>query len=294
MLQNLRDITTEVIFVRERSQRFDPRQTMRSDTFEIFHYKEPRPDVVEVHHHDFYEVYFLVGGKVEYWVEGRILRPQAGDLLLINPMELHRPIVDPESPTYERIVLWINKAYLERLTEDGELSRCFDPSLPNLIRPAAAERTNLTAWLSNLVRETYSRDFCSEYSAFGIFLQLMVNLNRIALHTQPQQEETAVSDLVDPVLHYIGRHINETLTLDSIAERFFVSKYHLSHTFTREVGVSLHRNITMRRLLMARQLLATGMSAGQVSSTCGFSDYTSFYRAFKAEYGISPGAVLAE
>ena len=294
MLQNLRYITTEVIFVRERSQRFDPRQTMRSDTFEIFHYKEPRPDVVEVHHHDFYEVYFLVGGKVEYWVEGRILRPQAGDLLLINPMELHRPIVDPESPTYERIVLWINKAYLESLTEDGQLSRCFDPSLPNLIRPTAAERTNLTAWLSNLVRETYSRDFCSEYSAFGIFLQLMVNLNRIALHTQPQQEETAVSDLVDQVLHYIGRHINETLTLDSIAERFFVSKYHLSHTFTREVGVSLHRYITMRRLLMARQLLAAGMSAGQVSSTCGFSDYTSFYRAFKAEYGISPGAVLAE
>ena len=96
------------------------------------------------------------------------------------------------------------------------------------------------------------------------------------------------------MLHYIGRHINETLTLDTIAERFFVSKYHLSHTFTREVGVSLHRYITMRRLLMARQLLATGMSAGQVSSTCGFSDYTSFYRAFKAEYGISPGTVLAE
>ena len=280
--------------MRERSQRFDPRQTMRSDTVALFHYKAPRPAVVEVHHQDVYEVYFLVGGKVEYWVEGRSLRPQAGDLLLINPMELHRPIVDPESPTYERIVLWINKAYLESLTEDGQLSRCFDPSLPNLIRPTAAERTNLTAWLSNLVRETYSRDFCSEYSAFGIFLQLMVNLNRIALHTQPQQEETAVSDLVDQVLHYIGRHINETLTLDTIAERFFVSKYHLSHTFTREVGVSLHRYITMRRLLMARQLLATGMSAGQVSSTCGFSDYTSFYRAFKAEYGISPGAVLPE
>ena len=78
--------------MRERSQRFDPRQTMRTDTFEVFHYKEPKPDTVEVHHHDFYEVYFLLGGQVEYWVEGRILRPSIGDLLLINPMELHRPI----------------------------------------------------------------------------------------------------------------------------------------------------------------------------------------------------------
>ena len=280
--------------MRERSQRFDPRQTMRSDTFEIFHYKEPRPDAVDVHLHDFYEVYFLLGGNVEYWVEGRILRPEAGDLLLINPMELHRPIVHPESPTYERIVLWVNKTYLESLTEDGQLSRCFDPSLPNLIRPTAPERTMLTAWLSGLVRESYSREFCSEYSAFGIFLQFMVQLNRIALQTQPQQEEKAVSNLVDQVLHYIGRHISEELTLDTLAERFYVSKYHLSHTFTKEVGVSLHRYITLRRLLMARQLLSTGMSAGQVSTACGFSDYTSFYRAFKAEYGISPGAMVVE
>jgi AraC-like DNA-binding protein len=88
--------------------------------------------------------------------------------------------------------------------------------------------------------------------------------------------------------------MNEELSLDGLAERFFVSKYHLSHTFTREVGVSLHRYITMRRLLMARQLLSAGVPAGQACSACGFTDYTSFYRAFKAEYGISPGAVSAE
>lgn len=279
--------------MRERSQRFDPRQTMQTDTFEVFHYKDPQPGTVEVHHHDFYEIYLFLGGQMDYWVEGRILRLTAGDLLLINPMELHRPLVQPDS-TYERIVLWVNKAYLESLTQDGQLSRCFDPSLPNLIRPTAAERTALTAWLSGLLRESYSREFCSEYSAFGIFLQFMVQLNRIALHTQPQQEEMSVSNLVDQVLHYIGRHINEELTLDGLAERFFVSKYHLSHTFTREVGVSLHRYITLRRLLMARQLLAAGVPAGQVSTSCGFSDYTSFYRAFKAEYGISPGMVSTE
>ena len=278
--------------MRERSQRFDPRQTMQSDTFEIFHYKEPRPDAVEVHHHDFYEVYFLLGGQVEYWVEGRILRPQAGDLLLINPMELHRPIVDPESPTYERIVLWINKAYLENLTEDGQLSRCFDPSLPNLIRPTAAERTALTAWLSGLVRECYSRDFCSEYSAFGIFLQFMVQLNRIALYTQPQQEETAVSDLVDQVLHYIGRHINEELTLDGLAERFFVSKYHLSHEFNRQMGTGIYQFIQKKRLLIARELMTQGQKPVDVYAICGFGDYAAFFRAFKKVYGVSPRAYV--
>ena len=79
--------------MRERSQRFDPRQTMRMETFEVFHYREPRPNTVEVHHHDFFEVYYLIGGQVDYWVDGRIIRMSPGDLLLMNPLERHRPMV---------------------------------------------------------------------------------------------------------------------------------------------------------------------------------------------------------
>ncbi len=282
--------------MRERSQRFDPRQTMQRDTFEVFHYREPRPNAVEVHHHDFYEVYYLLGGEVEYWVDGRIIRMIPGDLLLINPLELHRPILDQASPVYERIVLWIDREYLESLFSGQiRLSSCFDTSLPthtHLIRPAASERTALTARMSELVREFYSRDFGSDLCAYGLFLQFMVQLNRMALHTDGQQEETEeqLSPLVQEALNYISGHIQEELSLEDIAGQFYVSKYHLSHAFSREVGVSVYRYIMMRRLLMARQLLAAGESAGQVCRSCGFSDYTSFYRAFKSEYGISPRA----
>ena len=130
--------------MRERSQNFDPRQVMHRETFEIFHYRDPRPGFVEVHHHDFYEVYFLLGGDVAYWVEGRIIRLSPGDLLFINPMDLHRPITDPDKPVCERFVLWVNKEYLESLsTPQISLNSCFDTELPNhshLIRPASAER----------------------------------------------------------------------------------------------------------------------------------------------------------
>ena len=148
--------------MRERSQNFDPRQVMHRDTFEIFHYRDPRPGFVEVHHHDFYEVYYLLGGQVEYWVEGRIIQLKPGDILLINPMELHRPLVGPENTDYERIVLWINMAYLDNLAPNGALTRCFDPKLPNLICPTASERPGLNAKMSDLVREYYSGEFGSE------------------------------------------------------------------------------------------------------------------------------------
>ena len=285
--------------MRERSQRFDPRQTMQKDAFEIFHYREPRPNTVEVHHHDFYEVYYLLSGQVEFWVDGRIIRMQKGDLLLINPMELHRPILETDRQVYERIVLWINKEFLESLQTDRmDLSRCFDTQCPNhshLIRPSASERSVLTARMGEMVREFYSRELGSDLSAYGLFLQFMVQLNRMAQKDAPLQEETQqLSPLVQQVLAYISENLAQPMTLDSIASRFYVSKYYLSHAFTAEVGVSVYRYIMLRRLLVARQLLTAGESAGQVCRSCGFSDYTSFYRAFKSEYGISPREFIAD
>ena len=280
--------------MRERSQQFDPRQFMQSVNFEIFHYREPSPNAVEVHHHDFYEVYYLISGKVEYWVDGHVVRMEPGDLLLISPMELHRPLVE-EGGMYERFVLWINREFLE--SQSGHLNSCFEntqPSHTHLLRPSQSERTLLMSRLGELVRESYSRDFASSVCAYGLFLQLMVQVNRLALQTQPKEEAKQLSELVQKVLHYIYRHLGDDLSLEQIAGQFYISKYHLSHAFSREVGVSVYRYIMLRRLLMARQLLSAGQSAKQVCRSCGFSDYTSFYRAFKSEYGISPREFVTE
>uniref|UniRef100_UPI004057BDCA AraC family transcriptional regulator n=1 Tax=Acetatifactor sp. TaxID=1872090 RepID=UPI004057BDCA len=281
--------------MRERAQRFDPRQTMHCEDFEIFHYREPKPEEVEVHHHDFYEVYFFLSGEVEYWVEGRIFHLLPGDLLLINPMELHRPIVTPNCSVYERIVLWIHKGYMEKFSDpEINLTRCFDHTMPthtNLLRPTTSQRSYIMSRMGELVHESYSSEFGSKLCASGIFLQLMVEINRMALTSEklPAEREEPPK-LIAQVLSYINEHYKEDLSLEGLATQFFVSKYHLSHEFTAAVGVGVYRYIMLKRLLMARQLLTDGTSPGEVCASCGFHDYTNFYRAFKAEYGISPSA----
>ncbi len=293
--------------MRERAQHFDPRQNMQSKDFEIFHYREPKPNEVEVHHHDFYEVYFFLSGEVEYWVEGRLFRLLPGDLLLINPMELHRPVVKEDSPLYERIVLWIDKDYLKSLSNDtANLARCFDNTIPshtNLLRLSPADRAGITTRLGDLVRESYSDTFGSGLAANGLFLQFMVELNRLALSHSISAESTEknynpknsnepaeMSPLISKVLTYINEHYGESISLDELSQRFFVSKYHLSHEFSKAVGTGLYRYIMLKRLLIAKQMLSEGMPPGEVYGKCGFKDYTNFFRAFKAEYGISPSA----
>lgn len=273
-------------------QRFDPRQTMHAPDFEIFHYCDAHPAPVAMHHHDFYEIYFFLGGSVEYRVEGSSYRMKPGDVLFISPMELHQPLVDSDGGDYERIVLWINRSFLDGLSsEDCRLTRCFSRAAPgerNLLRLPPSDREALGAKLMELLEESYSEAYGAKLAATGTFLQLMVALDRYAMGQDAAAHRSAPPPLVAQAIDFIAAHYQEKITLDSLASQFYVSKYHLSHAFQKSVGVSVYRYLILKRLVMAKQLLAQGVGAAAAGGACGFGDYTNFYRAFKAEYGISP------
>ena len=275
-----------------RHQRFDTRQTMRGNTFEIFRYKDAYLNEVALHHHDFYEVYFFLSGNVQYNIESRSYLLTPGDVLLISPMELHQPMFGSEHREYERIVLWIDKQFLEDFSLPGvNMTTCFDTTVPghtNLLRPEGVARQYLTFLLENLLAEDASEDPYSEMAALSLLAQVLVSLNRLAKQSAAEERKSGPDATVYSVLGYINEHYSENLTLDDLANRFFISKYHLSREFQRLVGTSVHRYIIQKRLVMAKQMLSEGKPSSEVYQQCGFGDYSNFFRAFKAEYQISP------
>ncbi len=276
----------------KKTQRFDPRQTMNGDTYEVFHYADMKTHHLDAHYHDFYEIFCFLDGDVDYWVDGSLYHLQPGDILLIHPTEMHKPVPRAETERYERIVLWINKAYLASI-EGGALESCFDtdrPSYCKILRLSSAEKTRVWSLAQELVAEFYSEAFGSQTCTYGMLLQFLTLLNRIALTRDTAGEEYSSPTFIADILAYISRHYRERLSLDSLASHFFISKYYLSHEFKKAVGTGVHRYITLKRLAIAYSLLADGVAPSQVCEDCGFGDYTSFFRAFKAEYGISPAA----
>lgn len=271
----------------KRTQNFNPRQTMNGDSYEIFHYLDMASRHLDAHLHEFYEVYFFIDGDMDYWIEGSVYSLKPGDILLIDPMALHKPIPRSQSDRYERIVLWINKQYLSGLV-NGALEGCFDGQR-RLLRPAAADGRALQALAGRLVQEAYSDAPCSESCALGLLLQLLSLLNRAA--ESPGQKSWGTPTFITQILSYIGEHYREPLTLEHLASHFFINKYYLSHEFRRAVGTGVHRYITLKRLHDAYDLLQEGQTPGTVSLACGFSDYTAFFKAFKTEYGIHPSAI---
>ena len=234
-----------------KAQNFTQRQHMLRPGYEIFRYCDSELGEVSLHHHDFYEIYLFLNGSVEYSIESRIYRLLPGDILLIGPMELHQPRIAKDHGPYERMVLWLDKRYLEQLsTPQTSLTRCFDASAPghtNLLRLPPAQRA---------------------------------------------ESQTLMERLAAEVLHYINEHYPDELSLDLLSAKFFISKYHLSHEFHRLVGTSVYRYIIQKRLVIAKQMLANGVAPTDVYGHCGFGDYANFYRAFKAEYHISPKQFL--
>jgi len=274
-------------------QAFDPRQNMSDNKFEIFHYRDAKFEGVPVHQHDFYEVYYFIGGSVEYSVEGRTYELKSGDLLLINPLELHQPRIAPDQQAYERIVLWINKNYLSELCfNKTSLTRCFDSSIPdhtNLLRPTKIQQTYISAMLTELINENKSDSYAVEIASEAILLRFLVELNRLTISSESaEKKEEGSSSIIPDVLEYINNHYCEKLTLNSIADEFFVSKYYLSHAFNNAVGTSVHRYIVLKRLIHAKQMLLSGIKSTTAAMNCGFNDYAGFYRAFTAEYGVTP------
>ncbi len=277
----------------ENVQPFNARQHMLAKSFEIFRYCDSHLDKVALHHHDFYEVYLFLNGDVNYIIESRNYQLLPGDLLLINPMELHQPRITPEKKPYERIVLWINQPFIQSFSsQQTSLTRCFDSSLPshtNLLRLTPQQRERIAGLMQATVEESYSGAYGGDLFSIGLLIQLLVEVNRIA-QAELQRHELVdkSSGLMAELLEYIHSHYNEELSLTGLASQFYISKYHLSHEFNRLVGTSVYRYIIQKRLAIAKQLLVDGMPPTEAYQHCGFGDYANFYRAFKAEYNINP------
>ena len=90
------------------------------------------------------------------------------------------------------------------------------------------------------------------------------------------------------MIKYIGEYITRDLTLDFLSKRFLVSKYYICRAFKKHNGISVHGYIVQKRIMLAKQLIESGIGAAVAAKQVGFCDYSAFYRAFVRIIGRPP------
>lgn len=274
---------------RERQTEIEKRGYLLED-FRLFHLKDAKGTRMEYHYHDFCKLVLLVSGQGEYTVEDRHYSLRAGDILFVGNGQIHRPEF-VEGLEYERIILYISPDFLiKQSTEDCSLAALFDGSYGHVLRLEERRYQTIFSLAESLEEELKKDSFGKNVLGNSLLLQLLVRVGRYRnkgrLHTA---EHRVVSDeRIKRILVFMESHLSDELSVELLAEQFYVSRYHLMRLFKKETGQSLYDYLTERRLFYARELIRQGFSATESCFRSGFGSYSSFTRAYGKRFGTTP------
>lgn len=275
---------------------FSTRQNMLSRDFEIYYYNDTFQNShyynVNSHVHNYYEFYFFLEGNVTMNIEGALHVLKPGDVIIIPPNISHYAILNDEHIPYRRFVFWISIDYCNDLLQ-------LSPDYVYLMQHARVTKhyifhydvigfNTLQSKVFRLIEELHSNRFGRDAKITLCANDLILHLNRSVYEMEHPKSQHEQQHLYQNLLLFIEDHLDEELTLDRLAEQFFVSKYHIAHVFKENLGLSVHQFITKKRLRMCQEAILSQTTISNIYLKYGFKDYSSFFRAFKKEFGMSP------
>ena len=262
---------------------------LKTKTFSIVRQRK-EDKTLDMHIHDCYEMYFAISGDLQFLISNRIYPIHAGDLFVINPYESHK-LICPAGSNPERIVINLHPEYVRSLSsEKTKLDHCFlvrDTGFEHrLFLNPDRQRWFLATVDKLLSPEGYGQDLYEK----AAMLELLVTVNQLyqSQCTDLRFPTTARDRLMNDILEFINRNITDAVSIQTLSERFFVSPSYLCRLFKQHMGTTIGKYVIAQRIALAKSFLESGTSVSEAYERSGFTDYSSFYKAFKRAVGISP------
>lgn len=245
--------------------------------------EHPDPEQFTIHAHEWMEILYIISGRGTYLVEGVQYPLESGDIFIIRPGEMHKLNIDPSDP-YERIAIHFAPDSLSSLDPTHSLLAPFeDRSMGRLNRYTLAEDPDglLRAPFANFIFDNVPN---IRLNLFARLVQILTHLDGQFHVIKQQLPAEARNELVG----YVYQHLFEDISVQSVTDEMHLSRSQVNRIFQQVTGTSMWKYVTAKRLLAARGMIQRGESAIDACSACGFTDYSSFFRAYRNYFGHSP------
>lgn len=229
------------------------------------------------HDHPFYQMICVVAGKSQFLLGDTLYDATEGDIFFLPPGVPHDlrstygilTTYETKFDVSEELAVLLSAVPLKL---SGGRSR-----IRELMRLAVEE---------GMERLPHHRELITLSIESALYLLSRSHLPAGGAHTSAPVTNDAA---VEQVLRYLALHLDERITLASLAAHFSFSREYLCRRFTAQIGVSPIRYLNDLRVERSRELLVeTDMTVTEIAEALGYSGIHYFSRAFKRKMGISP------
>lgn len=265
--------------------------SFRCDNY-MYSYANATSQGLAVHSHNYYEFLLFLDGDAAYIVENSTYKAQSGDIFITNPGELHTISFNSQGH-YERHFIQVSRGWLMSLPFD--LLKRLDRRRMgenNRIPAAVAQKYALYDFYDNIGYYITHSLPESEIMVQTLIIQFIAKINSAFKKELSMLDEPPENKTVTDIKEYINRNFISGISLDELAGKFYMNKYHLCHIFKEETGLTIKEFINTRRIARAKQLLPEYKTVKDLYTACGFNDYSTFYKTFKRFTGVSPTEFL--
>lgn len=226
------------------------------------------------------EIIFLQQGTGETEIDGRVYIIKNGDIVVINSSTRHSDIYRSCEGALNYYVVGISDVL--RMIEDNE-----NPVV-NIYQQENLHRLFQILEEEYRTRGKHWEDVCS-----GVLRSLIALIKRhLQVKVYEKEEKVLHSEaLTREIVLYIKAHYCESLTLQSVADIFFISPYYLAHLMKKYLGISMIKYIIRLRMGEAQNLLHdTDYPIKQIALMLGYENINYFNNVFEKNVGMPPGA----
>ena len=237
------------------------------------------------HCHDKYEILYVIEGQGRCVIEG-VEYPVKPRCVFVFPPLVYRALYLDYGTNYDRASITFEERHVSDSVAD--ILPKFGMGEGDISPAAFYSADTVSDQMASVIERFESAEDFSEQQRIKFMGLLISELILLISMSAGEGRAYDESELGARVIRYLNENAERDISLDRLARRFFVSKYHLCRAFKKHNGISVHGYINKKRVMYAKQLIEAGETASRAAYQVGFGDYSAFYRAYVKVLGKAP------